>query len=227
MDLTRLVEQTVAAYGGSAGIAVSDGTAELAVGDDGAYPAWSTIKVPISIAALREDPALGPTVSAAIEYSDNGAALQLWNSLPVGAADRVLAEGGVPLTVNTAVLRPEFSTFGQTAWSPSQQARFAAHLPCLAGAEPVVAAMGRIVPEQSYGLGQLPGARFKGGWGPDRQGRYVVRQFGLVAGPEGDVALAVTTAPASGTYGDAQAMATQLAAGLSGELSRLPVASCR
>jgi hypothetical protein len=226
VDLQPIIDDVVAVYGGTAGVAVSDGGAELVGGDDGMYPAWSTIKVPIAIAALRQDPSLAPIAAAAIQYSDNDAAQQLWATLSPGAADAVLAEGDNDVQVNTAALRPEFSLFGQTAWAPSQQARFAAHLPCIAGADEVVASMGQVTAEQAYGIGRLPDARFKGGWGPDLQGKYTVRQFGVVAGPAGDVAVALTVAPASGTYADAQAMATQIADGLSARLSQLPSAVC-
>jgi hypothetical protein len=40
------------------------------------------------------------------------------------------------------------------------------------------------VPEQRWGLGRVPGIRFKGGWGPreEPQGGYEVIQVGI-AGP--------------------------------------------
>lgn len=224
--LQPIVDGAVARFGGSAGVAISDGATDASAGDDAAYPAWSTIKVPISIAALRQDPALRPTAAAAIQSSDNDAAQTLWDSLPPRAADAVLAEGENSVTVNTAQLRPEFSTFGQTPWSPSEQARFAANLPCIAGSQDVLAMMSQVAPSQSYGLGQLPGARFKGGWGPDTAGMYQLRQFGLVAGAGGDVAVALTASPGSGSYADASAMATQLAGGISSTLDQLPAASC-
>lgn len=82
VDLQPIIDDVVAVYGGSAGVAVSDGRAELVGGDDGAYPAWSTIKVPIAIAALRQDPSLSPDAAAAIQYSDNDAAQRLWSALP-------------------------------------------------------------------------------------------------------------------------------------------------
>lgn len=209
--LQAVVDSAVATYGGVAGLAVSDGTEAVVAGDDTAYPAWSTIKVPLAIAALRQDPALADQAAAAITYSDNAAAEALWEALPAGAVDEVLREGGAPIAVNTVQLRPEFSVFGQTAWSPSGQATFAANLPCVPGSAAVLELMGQIDPGQSYGLGVLPGARFKGGWGPDTTGAYQVRQFGRVAGPRGDVALALTAIPASGTYADGQAMASMMA----------------
>jgi hypothetical protein len=53
-----------------------------------------------------------------------------------------------------------------------------------ADTERVLDAMGRIVPEQRWGLGASPGVRFKGGWGPSEspEGGYEVIQVGI-AGP--------------------------------------------
>lgn len=231
VDLQSLIDAAVAGFGGSAGIAVSDGTTDISAGDDAALPAWSTIKVPLAIAALRHDPGMATWAAPAIQSSDNDAAATLWNSLgdpaTAGAAvSQVLGEGGNQLAVTTAAIRPGFSSFGQTAWSPSQQAHFAAQLPCVDGGAQLLELMGGIIPGQSQGLGTLPGARFKGGWGPDPQGSYDLRQFGLVSGAGGDVAVAISTHPGSGTYEDAQAMATQIATGLTPILDQLPKASC-
>lgn len=226
-DLQKIVDGVVAVYGGTASLAVSNGSAEFVGGADSALPAWSTIKVPIAIAALRHDPSWESAAAAAIESSDNAAAETLWNSVTPQQVEAVLAEAGAPIAVNTVTTRPEFSIYGQTLWVPSMQARFAAHLPCVDGAQPVLEMMGRIVPGQDYGIGQLDGARFKGGWGPDNSGKYEVRQFGRVPGPNGDVAIALTAAPADGTYATAQAMATQLAQGLTTITADLPPAACQ
>lgn len=223
-SLQKAVDLAVATFGGTAGIAVSDGAAVISAGDDTAYPAWSTSKVPIAIAALRHDPSLTAPAAAAITASNNEAAETLWLSLPEGAADEVLAEGGAQVSMNTEKIRPEFSVFGQTAWSPSSQATFAASLPCIEGAETVLELMGQVSSDQVYGIGQLPGARFKGGWGPDTAGGYQVRQFGRFTGANGDVAVALTAIPSSGQYGDAQAMASMMATQLADK--DLPAATC-
>ena len=82
-----------------------------------------------------------------------------------------------------------------------------------------------IDPTQAWGLGTIPGARFKGGWGPDPAGIYTARQFGLVPTDEGQAAVALTVTPQSGTFEDAQAMATALARELA-DLGALPTARC-
>lgn len=51
-------------------------------------------------------------------------------------------------------------------------------MPCLQGADEVIDDMASIVGSQRWGLGRLPDAVFKGGWGPTRSGCYLVRQYG-------------------------------------------------
>lgn len=225
------VKEVVDQYGGKAAVAIAGPDYELTAGDATGFPAWSTIKVPIAIAALRANPDKSREASAAIQNSDNNAALELWNSIDPEKADAVLTEGGSPLTIQREVTRPEFTPFGQTIWEPAQQARFASNLQCIDGADEVVGYMGNIAGDQSYGLGQIPGARFKGGWGPTPEGKYVVRQFGIVPGTEGtsdntDVAIAITVFPGAGSYEEGQAMANALVDKLKPALKNAPVAQC-
>lgn len=221
-DVQTLLDNAVAKAGGPAAIAVVGAVA----GDDSAYPTWSTIKVPIAIAALRNDPGQASNASAAITVSDNAAAEALFASLPDGAADAVMNEAGVSVPVNKEKIRSEFSTFGQTMLSTSQEATLASNLRCVEGSEQVVELMSQVAPGQSYGLGQLPGARFKGGWGPDTSGAYQVRQFGLVSAPQGDVAIAMTALPPSGTYGEGQTILNAMASEISSQLELLPTSAC-
>jgi len=223
--LEAAVGEAIAQYGGTAGVAVSNGADTVTAGDMTAVPAWSTIKVPLAIAALRVNPELAPNVSAAIRVSDNAAADTLWQAAGPAGVDAVLAEGQAGTVVNQQPLRPEYSIFGQTAWSPADQARFAAHLPCIAGAEVVLTDMAAIDPSQAWGLGTVPGARFKGGWGPDLAGVYTARQLGLVPGVDGERAVAVVATPASGSFADAQVMTTIITQTL-GDMAELPVARC-
>lgn len=191
----------------------------LGDGGDLTDAAWSTSKVPLAIAALRQaeadgDPAdleqVTDTIRQAIGVSDNGAADALWASLgePATAAQKVeavLADAGVSTDVPAERPRGEFSAYGQTRWSVSDQARFAGQLGCLSSAGPVVEAMGQVDPGQSYGIGRVDGAWFKGGWGPGADGRYLVRQFGLVPGDEGtSVPVAVAVIAPDGSYESAQ-----------------------
>lgn len=226
--LEAIAESVSATYGGTVGIAVAGAQGAIAGGDDGAYPAWSTSKVPISVAAYRlapDDAQLYAPV--AIQASDNAAAENLWAAVSPEDVNHVLSDAGVSATINTEKIRPEFSTFGQTLLTASQEATLASHLNCLAGAGPVLSLMAGINADQAYGLGQLPGARLKGGWGPDPSGGYQVRQLALVTNSRGeDIALALTVIPASGDYASGQAMANAVAEELRPLLGELPTAAC-
>ncbi|SES01421.1 class A beta-lactamase-related serine hydrolase [Corynebacterium cystitidis] len=98
-ELQGVVDGVVAKYGGAAALPVSDGTAENVGGEDVAFPAWSTIKVPIAIAALRQDPSMSATAMDAITSSDKAAAEALWATVAPSQVEAVLAEASVPITV--------------------------------------------------------------------------------------------------------------------------------
>lgn len=193
--------------------------------------AWSTIKVPLAIAALTADPSQLTHATAAITASDNQAAQAMWDSLGGGASaatqvQRILAQLGDPTTaVQPAVTRPGYSAFGQTQWTLSAQAQFTAMLPCNTGSSTVLALMGRVSEGQSWGIGSLPGAQFKGGWGPDGSGNYLVRQMGIVNTRTGKIAIAVAAAPKSGTFDGGTAVLDQIATWLSTKLPTLPGAT--
>lgn len=187
--------------------------------------AWSTIKVPIALAAMRRDPdGLRDLAEAAITFSDNNAAQSLWTSLGNGsqaaaAVEAILREAGDTIT-DVAARHTRLATlgsddllaFGATDWSLADQVRFASKLPCLPRANSVVSLMSEITPSQSWGLGRLIGAEFKGGWGPDDDtGDYTVRQFGLIPTLAGPVAVALAAEPTSGTFEDATDMMDKMA----------------
>jgi hypothetical protein len=195
--------------GGRSGAVFGD--PPIAVGTLQSGPAWSTIKVPLAIAALAQSPEA--EVERAITESDNDVALALWQQLGppevAGAAvERVIAAAGDTETrVETEVVQPPYTSFGQTEWTLAAQQRFAAGLPALAEAEPVLELMRRIVPEQRWGFGAVtPNAAFKGGWGPDD--RHLVRQFAILDG----LAAAIANEPADGSYESGAANLTRIAA---------------
>ncbi|MFJ4650482.1 hypothetical protein ACIP5Y_04305 [Nocardia sp. NPDC088792] len=202
--------------------------------------AWSTIKVPIALAALRKDPdGMQSVAEAAITYSDNDAAEALWNSLGSGsqAADiveAVLRETGDTRTdvaarhTKLADLESDDGlAFGTTDWSLADQVRFASKLPCLPASNSVISLMSEITPSQSWGLGRLIGAEFKGGWGPDDEtGKYTVRQFGVIPTLRGPIAVAMAAEPASGSFDDATDMMDKLALMIGDHLPDLPGGLC-
>ena len=192
--------------------------------------AWSTIKVPLAVAVARSSPQNLENAASAITVSDNQAAESLWSALGGGdaaasAVGAVLAEGGDTVSqVPSVRTRDGYSIFGQTRWSLVDQTRFASNLPCLTGAGRVVDLMGQIAPVQQWGLGRISGARFKGGWGPGETGGYLVRQFGLVPGAGGDVAVALAVeAP---TFEAGTAALSSMAEALAPSLASLPGGGC-
>jgi hypothetical protein len=129
--------------------AVGNGQAPITLGDWQSGPGWSAIKVPLAIAALREEdsPTITDTMTAAITESDNAAAESIWQSLgdPVTAAHKVeavLRETGDPTIVQSQKVRPEFTAFGPTDWSLTDQARFTSTAVCDSRNAPIFALMG-------------------------------------------------------------------------------------
>lgn len=225
--LEAIVQEVSAQFGAQVGVALGSGARAVRAGalQGGAEPAWSTIKVPLAIAALRSAGGDSSAAARAIQSSDNAAAEQLWASLGGGAAaaDQVASVireySGQDVSVQPTVTRPGFSAYGQTRWTLAQQADFAAGLAEAAGHDPAAGAvyrlMGQIMPGHAYGIGQWAGAAFKGGWGPDESGGYLVRQFGvapvhaLSGGGAGDggssaadavVPIAIAVRAADGSY---------------------------
>jgi hypothetical protein len=91
-----------------------------------------------------------------------------------------------------------------------------AALPSLPHSDGIRARMRRIVPEQRWGLGVLgDDVELKGGWGPDPDGRHLVRQMGRV-GPQ---AVALAAAPADGSFESGTAMLDRLATWLGESLA--------
>ncbi|OCB31427.1 hypothetical protein A5675_26555 [Mycobacterium malmoense] len=206
----------------------------LSLGDWRRGPAWSTIKVPLVIAALREDeaPHITNQMDAAITRSDNAAAETVWSGLgdPVTAAgkvDAVLAETGDPTRVQFRKVRRDVSAYGQTDWPLAEQVRFLSAAACDRRNVPVLTLMGRIESGQRWGLGALPGARFKGGWGPSPAGRYLQRQMGLMVTPRGTSVVALAAEPYSGSATDGIGALNQIAKWLSDHIAMLPSGRCR
>lgn len=208
--LESIVAAVTAEFGGRAGVAVFDGVQVHSAGTTEGFPAWSTAKVPVAIAASRAGVADQVTLNQAIVYSDNAAAEALWGAL--GAPERaghqtqqVLADAGDTATqVQTVRVREGFTPFGQTVWPLERQAQFAYHLPALAGAEAVDAAMAQPDPAQMYGLRTVDGARLKGGWGPDPSGAYDVMQMGRIDVGGRTVGVAIYAQAGDGSYATAQ-----------------------
>ncbi len=162
-----------------------------------------------STAASHDHPSAAALADmhSAITASDNAAAEALWEGLgsPTSAAaqvEAVLRAGGDPTVVQSQRVRAGFTAFGQTEWSLANQAVSAAALPCIAHSAGVLALMGQVTADQRWGLGASGApAQFKGGWGPDPGGRYLVRQMGVLTLPDtGRVGIALAAEPSDGTF---------------------------
>lgn len=208
----------------------------LSLGDWQSGPAWSTIKVPLVIAALRNEdsPYITDQIAAAITRSDNAAADAIWAGLgdpmtAAGKVEAVLAETGDRTRVQFRKernVRPEFSTYGQTVWPLTEQLRFLSAAACDRRNIPVFSLTGQIEKDQRWGLGTIAGTKFKGGWGPSPEGKYLVRQMGLIATSGGVSAVAVAVEPYSGSFSDGIQAVNQITEWLADHIVTLPSAQC-
>ncbi len=212
------------ALDGEVGVALSSGE-ELGTIRGGV--AWSTIKVPLALAVAAREPAAldEELIELALTVSDNVAAYALWERLgppEVAAAavqDVLVAAGDTKTRVEPQVLRAGFTPFGQTQWTLAAQVQLMDALPGLAHSDEIRDRMRRVVPEQRWGLGVLgDDVELKAGWGPDPDGRHLVRQMGIV----GSVAVALAALPEDGTIESGSAMLDRLAEWLGESLAARP-----
>jgi hypothetical protein len=231
-DFDRLAASLDGEVGLTVGLPGRSGPTELGTLTSGS--AWSTIKVALAARVIldRGGPGqLSPTerslIERAITASDNAAADQLWASLVTrhggveGAARAVtdiLRRAGDPDTAVSTEGRDGFSPYGQTEWALDAQHRFVAALAggCLgasAGGDYLLGLMGRVIPDQAWGLGStgLP-AQFKGGWGPSLDGRYLVRQMGVIETDSGSLVVTLAGSPEDGSFASGTAMLDRVAA---------------
>lgn len=214
---------------GVAVVPVGGGTATQ-LGDQTPRVAWSTIKVPLAIAALRANhgAAEGPA-SRAITQSDNAAAEQLWSQLgtPEQAkqqVEAVLREKGDPTTqVQSQRVRPEFTPFGQTYWPLASAAQFAANLSCRT--DPDTAQVLDWMANLSAGAwGLAAHGPSKGGWGPGQAGGYLVRQIAVLPTDHGPVGVAL--AADAGSFDAGVSAVNQVAQWLVSHQAELPGGQC-
>jgi beta-lactamase class A len=210
-------ERLSASLGGQSGLAVSGlgrGRRVERVGPLQSAVAWSTAKIPVAMAVIATGAGSSQQgdLASAITASDNAAALRLWASLGGGqaaaeAAGEQLREAGDASTqIESRALRGAgYTPFGQTAWSLSDQARFAAGMTCTEAGKQVLGLMENVVAGQRWGLGSAGvAAKFKGGWGPGSQpgadGGYLDRQMGVLNIGDKQLAVAIATQPADGSH---------------------------
>jgi hypothetical protein len=194
--------------------------------------AWSTSKVPIALRLLQDvggpsglSSTQGDEMRRALTLSDNEAAAALFADLErshggisgaSAAVGEVLREAGDGTTRVSTRGRDGFSTYGQTEWSLANQQLFMSKLAagCIsspASREYVLDLMGE-VSSDTWGLGSsgLP-ARWKGGWGPGVDGRYLTRQMGILYVGDREAVVTLAAIPSDGRFETAEAMATSIA----------------
>ena len=197
LALEASFEQLSASVPAEVGVAIARPDRTYSLGGWHSGVAWSTIKVPLAIAALRTNWARAKDLATkAITESDNRAAEELWSGLgdPADAARRVqsvIAEAGDDATeVESRRLRRGYTAFGQTQWTLQRQARFAAALPAIPDTADVIDLMGNLTADHQWGLA-AKGVAAKGGWGPGVEGGYLVRQFGVMPTQSGQWGIAL------------------------------------
>lgn len=185
--------------------------------------AWSTMKVPIAIRVLDGGgtPAQRSEIQRALTASDNSAAESLFASLgsPTAAAEavtEVLRAAGDETTQVSSVGRDGFSPYGQTDWTLEAQHRFMAALAGGCVGKPgsrraVLGLMGKVTSDR-WGLGSAGApARWKGGWGPGTDGKYLVRQMGVIDTSSGPLVVTLAAVASDGSFESGQSLATKLA----------------
>lgn len=222
-QLNDLADEVHDEFAGVPGIVVTDGVHTAAAGAEGTHSVWSTIKVPIAIAATQHGTGDEDLIDLAITESDNDASWLLWNSLgdteeAALKVEQVLTDGGGPGDVYDIVVNTSGNPTGNAEWTLKEQAKFATNMQCLDGAEKTVEAMGEIVEWQRDGLGTIEGARFKGGWSDEHLEdsfiTYTYRQFGSIGTEDGVIGVAILAYPDDGTHDTAADMLDAVAAGV-------------
>ncbi len=188
--------------------------------------AWSTMKVPVLSTYIRQaenghqplSPLFRELATRAVEHSDNAAVNTVFSALEQRDGGLVGASQGVQQTlqlandtttqINTVPNNEGFSTFGQTEWSASDSAIFYRALARGCLLSPVHTSyllnlMRNVESDQRWGAGAAgfpTTVAIKGGWGPERDGGYLVRQTAVIgAGDHGYVLSMIAKPDTTGT----------------------------
>ena len=230
-----VLEDLVAAFPDDAQVSVvtADGDVVTA-GEVPESTAWSTIKVPIAIEALREGgDELDEQAKLAITESDNDAASALFETLGGGyqastKIDNLLREADdtSTLTLPNAALGGD-TGFGMTQWSSADQARFAAWMACSDedAVQHVYRLMADLVDSQAVGVETVEGGHAKSGWGTNEHtGVSTMRQMGTIDTGSGLAAMSIVITGSE--LEDVTEEIDVLADWLAGHAGELPVVKC-
>lgn len=242
-DLDQLGAELGAEVGGTIGL---PGAEPAVFGSLQSGSAWSTIKVPLTLAVIEEAGGVSDLSSdqlaqihSALTASDNEAAAALFDYLvqrqgSVEAASqgvgRVLVAAGDSETQVSTQGRDGFSSYGQTEWALSNQHWFMEALVggCVGDADGRQLVLNEMqqVSSDTWGLGSLGlTALWKGGWGPGTDGRYLLRQMGAVQINGQQYVVTLMVRPAGGDFETGQAVASKVAAWLAEQTENAPSAS--
>ncbi|MHA2787736.1 hypothetical protein ACXZ66_01095 [Corynebacterium sp. S7] len=192
-------------------ISVYSPNGNVSLGSIATMPAWSTIKVPIALASLEQcsydDELRDELIADSLEWSDNDSAYSLWTCLGTDdeakdLVEDVVAESGTSINIAPA--------YGMTEWSVAAQARYGYSLTELDSDNPVIQGMSNVIDEQSFGIGEIDGAVFKGGWSDTEEGTFQTRQFGFIEVGGEQYGIAIAADSLSGSQEDTQSALTEL-----------------
>lgn len=201
-------------------------------GDQTPRVAWSTIKVPLALAAKRKNGWM-PEIENAIVDSDNDAALALRKSLGSPSSGRnqveaVFRDGG-DTTTRVVEIKADDETFGLTPWPLEGAATFGSNLPCLDDSKEIVRLMGRVADNQEWGIRTMDAPKktsVKGGWGPGDEGGVEVRQLGLITHKDGSQTAVAMSTYSGDPMGTGVAVLNKVADWLDKNIAKLPKGRC-
>ncbi len=242
-------ERLASSLPGASGIAVGSlsGGPTVTYGSLQVGHAWSTMKVPVLTTLLSQLERGGGALSsaqradatAALEASDNSAAEALFSALEssnggLAGASQALQNtlrraGDAQTVINTAPNSSGFTTWGQSEWSAGGEVAFYRALAggCLLSRSDtsyVLSLMGQVTSDQRWGAGSAgyPAGvtlAFKGGWGPENGGGYLVRQTAIVSTGSGGYVLSMLAQPSDGSFSSGTQMLTEIASWAARSLS--------
>ncbi len=206
--------------------------------------AWSTIKVPLAIAAAQKNastgqvtepygtscnPGLSSAINLAITKSDNCAAWWLWealggdNSSAAQTVTDVIKSGGDSSTTVASTKGSKTGlTSGTTSWSLVGQAIFAANIASIKNSGEVMTQMKtHNAGDGSSGLNKYTSAMTKGGWG-STDGDGATRQLGVVKLGSGKCSAIAIGTNASSNFG----ILDRIVTAIKNHESDLPSGSC-
>ena len=191
----------------------------MTVGDHRRDFAWSTIKVPVVVAADSRRTGSRADKSAALRYSNNGAARRVYDSLGPSRRsilNRHLRAHGDGRTRTSAVAP------GLTYWHVAHQSRYASRIACAPKARPARIEMKKARPSYPFGLLQtkLKSRTIqKIGYGGKE-----VRQLAIVTLSDGrKYGVSIL---ADGGFGPARAKVDRIARWVANRLDHLPARRC-